>query len=160
MLPKGVTIDDGILRIDKTLEKVEKLAEYKNDVKIVIIEGNAVIGDRVFLEFKFLEKVTADDITIVGDMAFYGCIKLTDVSMKFCKSIGVSAFAETSIEIANFPFAERVSDHAFAECNSLITVFLPRASLGKSVLGSHNSNSKLQKFVTKKLRKSEQIMEK
>ena len=87
-------------------------------------------GDTPWIEQKLSIKkiIVCDDITSVGDYAFWDCLNLTEVSLgKGIKSIGKHAFLYCEkLTAISFPEGlESIGSAAFAQNAALTTVYMP-----------------------------------
>jgi len=70
-----------------------------------------------------------NNITTVGESAFYGCTALTSVSLPNATTIGESAFVGcTALTSVSLPNATTVGDWVFGSCTALTSVSLPNAT--------------------------------
>jgi hypothetical protein len=82
--------------------------------------------------------ITLDDITTIGNQAFWDCTALKTVSLPETTSVGSFAFWRcTSLETVSLPEATSIDNNAFQYCAALKTVSLPEAtSIGNSAFYS------------------------
>ncbi|MBR2650645.1 MAG: leucine-rich repeat protein, partial [Clostridia bacterium] len=95
------------------------------------VTGGTAIPTSAMLRAYMLESVElADDITDIGDTAFYECTALTDVKLgKEVKNIGTKAFAFTALTSLTLPdTVESIGESAFEEC-MLKSMSAPAAAL-------------------------------
>lgn len=101
-----------------------------------------VIGDYAFSQYRTLETVIlGNNIRKVGVFAFGSCMSLKNINLTKVRSIGDSAFKNTSIKIIIFPESlKEVGDDAFGGCSNLEVVFLNSAVRFKSSVFSNCSS--------------------
>ncbi|GHV31812.1 hypothetical protein FACS1894167_14490 [Synergistales bacterium] len=77
----------------------------------------------------YLTSLEAQNVSTVGDLAFFNCDSLASVNLPLATSIGVWAFAGCdSLASVSLPSATSIGDSAFADCDSLASVSLPLAT--------------------------------
>ena len=111
----------------------------------VLINSSTIVGNKYtnYLNLKKIfgsqvsEYIIGDDVTSIGDYAFYECSNLISITIpNSVTSIGKSAFAYctgiTEIEIPNN--ITSIGDYAFYECSGLMSITVPNSvtSIGKS----------------------------
>lgn len=101
-----------------------------------------VIGDYAFSRYHILETVIlGNNIRKIGGSAFEGCINLETVNLSKVRSIGDSAFKNSSIKIIVFPESlKEVGDDAFGDCANLKKVLLNSTVKFKSSVFSNCSS--------------------
>ena len=119
---------------------VGKYYEYDSYIKSIFGEqvteyilGDEItsIGDYAFFECSSLTSVTIpNSVTSIGDRAFYNCSSLTSVTIpNSVTSIGEDAFCDcsslTSVTIPNS--VTSIGAYAFYECSSLTSVTIPNS---------------------------------
>ena len=95
--------------------------------------------------------VIPNDVTTVGEDAFFGCTSLTSVTIPdSVMTIGNSAFEDcTSLESVTIPDSvTTIVDYAFSGCTSLASVTIPDSvtSIGFEAFGYLNYGSKAEGF--------------
>jgi hypothetical protein len=100
-----------------------------------------------------IDEYIDDEITEIGDCAFYSCSSLTTVDLPEATSIGSNAFFGCSnLTTVDLPEATSIGSNAFYNCSSLTTVDLPKAtSIGNSTFYG------CSKLTTVILRNTEQV---
>lgn len=86
---------------------------------------NTVIGKKAFMYTQIRKFVIPEGVTVIGDMCFYDCEKLEEVTMPATLTkLGVGAFAYCgNLETVQLPKKiDLVSDFLFSQCNNLKTV--------------------------------------
>ena len=118
--------------------------ENENEInELVIPEDVTSIGDNAFFNCSGLKSVTIlNSVTSIGNNAFQGCLGLTSVTIpNSVTSIGSNAFygcsGLTSVTIPNS--VTSIGDNAFGSCNKLesVTIGPGVLSIGSSVFYSH-----------------------
>lgn len=61
-----------------------------------------------------IESYSDDELTVIEDYAFCNCTNLASVSFPMVTDVGVNAFYDSELTIAEFPNLVRVGDHAFS----------------------------------------------
>ncbi len=138
-LGSGVTweLDDvGVLTISGT----GNMKNYYNDsspfygrryaiFEVVISEGVTSIGDYVFYECEYIDKITIpDSVTKIGNKAFYKCYDLESIDIPdSVTEIGGSAFYSCEkLESVKLPNCDvKIGEGAFSHCKSLKTIDIP-----------------------------------
>ncbi|MHB9291043.1 hypothetical protein Holit_00113 [Hollandina sp. SP2] len=106
-----------------------------------ILEGQSKGG--AFLYFLSLTKITGNNITEIGNNAFFmdpggATPNLTEANFPKVTTLGNSAFAYCyNLPKVSFPEVTTIGNSAFSQCTTLGSVSLPKAqTLGNSVFGS------------------------
>jgi len=148
--------EDGTLNISgtgamKDYDSDDSPATQKKDsVKKVVIEDDVTsIGDYAFWNCSNLTSITIpDSVTIIGNSAFYGCSSLTSLTIpNSVTSIGNSAFnacsSLTSLTIPNS--VTSIEFAAFYACSSLTSLTIPNSvtSIGDSAFNACSSLTSL-----------------
>ena len=71
-----------------------------------------------------LKKISGKGVIEIGYQCFYGCTLLNNISLPILKTIHDSAFMQSGIEEAYFPYVTRLESYAFAYCENLKNVDL------------------------------------
>lgn len=83
-------------------------------------------GDVVGLVARTLTEFSSDEVTTVGNYAFYNCFSLASVSIPACTTIGSYAFYNCyHLAAVSLPACTSVGNYAFYNCSALATVSLP-----------------------------------
>lgn len=109
------------------------MAEFINTIDAlgdeVVLDS---ILDRSIIEFK------DDQLTKVGDYAFYKCADLTDVDLPEVTSVGTSAFEGCNLNEFNFPKITSIGNNAFRGNASLKQVYCENMTRGSGVSSFEN----------------------
>ena len=137
--------EDGTLNISgtgamKDYDSDDSPATQKKDsVKKVVIEDDVTsIGDYAFWNCSNLTSITIpDSVTIIGNSAFNACSSLTSLTIpNSVTSIGEGAFyACSSLTSITIPDSvTRIGDYAFKNCSNLTSITIPDSvtSIGNS----------------------------
>jgi hypothetical protein len=107
-----------------TLWYVSKVPE----LTVTLDENITVIGEYAFYLCNNLVSITMPGVTTIENHAFYGCSKLETVDLSKVEEIGEYAFYGCSkLKEAYMPLAETISENAFSGCFGLISVYMPVA---------------------------------
>ena len=131
---KSVKIGAGIKTIHSTAFNA-----CSNIVEVYIpqfISGQAMAIARVFpAAYSSLTNVViSEGATSIGDSAFWGCQRLSAVTIpSTVKSIGSEAFANCTnlVQVTIPDGVETIGDRAFANCTGMKRIFLPLSLYGK-----------------------------
>ncbi len=107
------------------------LVSYNNkdvdpsNVAITIPDEVTEVAAGVFANLTYITSVNLNNVSVVGNRAFYGCNGLKTVVGNRVTAIGTEAFFEcTSLTELTLPAIETVGDSAFARCFALTRVTL------------------------------------
>ena len=134
--PNCKSIDGNLYSKDGS--KLIRYATGKSDTSVVIPDNVTSIGDKAFYDFTSLTSITIpDSVTSIGSSAFTGCTNLTSITIPdSVTSIGSSAFTGctnlASVTIGNG--VTTIGDWAFYDCTSLTSIAIPDSvtSIGNS----------------------------
>ncbi|MCM1194754.1 MAG: leucine-rich repeat domain-containing protein, partial [Firmicutes bacterium] len=106
------------------------LVSYNNkdanptNVTIAVPDEVTEIARGVFASYEYIVAVNLNNVTVIGDRAFYGCSKLASVTFnENTVSIGSSAFYQcTSLTEVNLYAVKSIGDSAFNRCFGLAKV--------------------------------------
>ena len=116
---------------------------------ITSYENNQVtsIGDYAFFYWDGLTSVSFPECTSIGYNAFYYCDSLTSVNFPKCTSIGEYAFADCySLTSASFPECVSINHDGFDNCRNLISVNFPVCTTIGGFAFAHCQNLTLVSF--------------
>lgn len=116
--------DDGYCLVTSNLEFDGNVAipEEYNNKSITEIGQNAFRNQ----EFTNAKLTLGDQVTYIGDSAFYGTAGLVSVTMDNVTTIAANAFYNSGITVLNAPDLTSVDSNAFRKCASLSVVNLPK----------------------------------
>jgi len=116
---KGSTIAELTSSASKTFYTSSKYCEDDIILNYNKYEENTLIS-------RTISTYTNDNITSIGDAAFFNCSSLTTVSFPACTTIGSSAFTScSSLTTVSFPACTTIGSSAFTSCKSLTTASFP-----------------------------------
>ena len=83
----------------------------------------------VFRSFVGLTEAIFPNVEDIGNYAFYGCSKLSNISFPNASSIGEGAFQFcSSLQTVSFPNASLIGSYAFSGCSKLTAADFPEVS--------------------------------
>lgn len=100
-------------------------------VNIFGIEGTAITGGGggAAVIARTITEYTSDEVTSVGDYAFYSYSNLISVDLPNATTIGWSAFYNCKNLISvNFPNATSIGYYAFSSCTNLTSISFPKVT--------------------------------
>ena len=144
------TVQDGVL-FDKDMTTLIKYPESRPDTAYTVPDSCTVIADWAFIGTQFLEQIDLNNVTSIGEDAFYYCVSLKSVTIPegvteliggvFCycvqlesavlpstlKSIGENCFYScTALKDITLPEGlEKIGAYAFFHCISLESLTVP-----------------------------------
>lgn len=121
--------------LDDVLTEQEQLLE-----QLTIALENKASGDGGEMVEQLLQRTIEEysnhEITKLGDYAFTNCTKLKTVEIPNVTTMGLNAFQNTNISVAEFPNLVNAANFCFANCTNLKTVRLPSLQKGGNYLFS------------------------
>ena len=139
----GTVVDN--LRVTKIGNYVIKYNDNRTQIETIEILADVIsIGDYAFQGCSKLTEVKLPEdsnLETIGDYAFQGCGSLKSIDLSKLKKIGVSAFSGTKITELRLDSVETIGAGAFQNCNSLTKVWLPSTltSIGDNAFAGCNS---------------------
>lgn len=110
------------------ITRIGKGALQRSSLRSVVIEGSVIVEANSFADNRFLQTVTLNKTTKVGDYAFSGCYSLTSVNLGTQLSdLGEGAFNGCLVmtEIKLPSTLKSIGSYAFAHCSALETLEIP-----------------------------------
>lgn len=98
--------------------------------KVVVPSGTTEIRSRAFAESSLTEITLPNELNVIGEEAFRGCMQLEKVRIpRRCLTVGKSAFRGCTAlkEIRLLSQLTVISEAAFAQCSSLTAIQLPQS---------------------------------
>ena len=110
---------------------------------LISISGEQVtsVGERAFWSCVSLESVNFPALVSVGESAFHFCSELRSVSLSRVTSVGRNAFRYCGkLESVSMPIVESIPEGAFADCVELAELYVPRAgTIGRHAFENNSS---------------------
>ncbi|MDR0322727.1 MAG: leucine-rich repeat domain-containing protein [Treponema sp.] len=131
------TIESGKALVRNNTE----LVAYPSASGNITLNNITSIGDSAFYVCNSLTTVSFPAVINIGNSAFERCNSLTTVSFPAVTTIGNVAFSDcTSLTSVSFPVATSIGNGPFVSCHKLTTVSFPAAtSIGYSVFSGCTS---------------------
>lgn len=104
---------------DELITHTLSAAEYAND-------RVASIGYGTFYGCSKLTRVSLPNVTSIDGYAFYKCTSLVSIEAPLLKSAGSYAFSNVKCSSINFPNLETITTYTFSEITTPCTVHLPK----------------------------------
>lgn len=134
----SVPVPDGYIQPSGGLEITENgtydVAEKASVTVDVATGGGVEIVEKLLT--KTIEEYSDHEIAELGDYAFTNCRKLKTVDIPNVTKMGINAFQNTGISIAEFPNLIEAGNFCFANCVNLRSVRLPSLQKGGNYLFS------------------------
>ncbi|MGM9810572.1 MAG: leucine-rich repeat protein [Paludibacteraceae bacterium] len=104
---------------------------------IVLPSTLTEIGDNAFTGCRRLTNINCPNVTTLGNYAFQSCSSLTSISLPMAETIGENAFYYCSyLTSLSLPMAETIGENAFYYCSYLTSLSLPMAeTIGENAFG-------------------------
>lgn len=134
----NVPVPDGYIMPSGSLEITENgtyNVTEKESVTVDVATGGGVETVEKLLT-KTIEEYSNHELTQLGDYAFTNCKKLGTVDIPNVTTMGLNAFQNTGISIAEFSNLVEAGNFCFANCVNLRSVRLPSLQKGGSYLFS------------------------
>jgi hypothetical protein len=113
------------------LDNYQRTLWYASEVvalTITLDDNVTAVGDYAFYRCRNLVSIIMPGVTSIGDSAFYICSKLEAVDLTKVEYISDSAFYGCSeLEDAYMPLVKSISEDAFSGCYGLTSVYMPLA---------------------------------
>ena len=132
--PYRATLEDTLLET-KSINDLEvkeiSLKDYQNSISEDLIDAKLVrIGDSTFSNCRRLKCVKfPKDVSVLGNFAFYNCIKLEDIDLSGITMIKSHAFENCtsikSLDLSRIKSGSSISDFMCKNCMNLTNVKLP-----------------------------------